>query len=170
MKPLHQLIQLFLKVNPQPTDKQFHAFAEAVNVDKEELEAASYAMLGDMLDDPNVGGALSEDEVGALRACLTTAKARLTAAPELSQDQKVLINDYVEESTPPDLLLLNDGELAVNNDDPGYQQETEDDGVSIHDSGVGLDGDQLSLDDDGVVDPQLRIHAGARLRTLAKLR
>lgn len=52
---LQELISLFLKINPEPSDQQFHALAEAVGVDKEELESVSYSMLGeaeDLLDDP----------------------------------------------------------------------------------------------------------------------
>jgi len=36
----------FLKLNPEPTDKQVHELADAVGVDKEELEALIYKMLG----------------------------------------------------------------------------------------------------------------------------
>lgn len=52
---LQELIALFLKINPQPSDQQFHALAEACGVDKETLESISYSMLGeaeDLLDDP----------------------------------------------------------------------------------------------------------------------
>jgi hypothetical protein len=44
---LHELIVLFLQVNPEPSDDQFHALAHALGVDKETLEACSYEMLGD---------------------------------------------------------------------------------------------------------------------------
>lgn len=52
---LQELIALFLKINPQPSDQQFHALAEAVGVDKETLESLSYGMLADaedLLEDP----------------------------------------------------------------------------------------------------------------------
>lgn len=39
----------FLLENPKPTDAQFHAFAMSINVDKEELEASAYSMLGAFL-------------------------------------------------------------------------------------------------------------------------
>lgn len=59
---LSELITLFLKINPQPSDAQFHALAEACGVDKEALEALSYEMLGeaeDMLDEPTFATAPS---------------------------------------------------------------------------------------------------------------
>lgn len=52
---LQELIALFLKINPKPSDQQFHALAEAVGVDKETLESLSYGMLADaedLLEDP----------------------------------------------------------------------------------------------------------------------
>lgn len=52
---LQELIALFLKINPQPSDQQFHALAEACGVDKETLESLSYGMLADaedLLEDP----------------------------------------------------------------------------------------------------------------------
>ena len=52
---LQELIALFLKINPQPSDQQFHALAEAVGIDKEELESIAYSMLSeaeDLLEDP----------------------------------------------------------------------------------------------------------------------
>lgn len=55
MEQLQELISLFLKINPEPSDQQFHALAEACGVDKETLESISYEMLGeaeDMLEDP----------------------------------------------------------------------------------------------------------------------
>lgn len=52
---LQELIALFLKINPQPSDQQFHALAEAIGVDKETLESQAYGMLADaedLLEDP----------------------------------------------------------------------------------------------------------------------
>lgn len=43
---LKQLITLFLESNPEPSDQQFHSFAESLGVDKETLEAVAYEMLG----------------------------------------------------------------------------------------------------------------------------
>src|ERR1700737_2961251 len=44
---LQELIEAFLCVNPEPSDKQFHMLADAVGVDHEELEAIAYRMLAD---------------------------------------------------------------------------------------------------------------------------
>jgi len=44
---LAHMIELFLQVNPEPSDQQFHALAQALGVDKETLEAVAYEMLGD---------------------------------------------------------------------------------------------------------------------------
>jgi len=52
---LQEMIALFLKINPEPSDQQFHSLAEACGVDKETLESISYEMLSDaedLLDDP----------------------------------------------------------------------------------------------------------------------
>lgn len=54
---LQEIITLFLKINPQPSDQQFHALAEACGCDKETLESISYGMLSeaeDLLEDPPV--------------------------------------------------------------------------------------------------------------------
>ena len=40
----------FLKLNPEPSDKQVHELADAVGVDKEALEALIYKMLGEVVD------------------------------------------------------------------------------------------------------------------------
>lgn len=42
-----KLISLYLEINPEPSDAQFHALAEACGVDKETLEAVAYRMLGE---------------------------------------------------------------------------------------------------------------------------
>lgn len=51
---LQELIALFLKINPNPSDEQFHSLARAVGTDPETLEAVSYGMLSedeDLLDE-----------------------------------------------------------------------------------------------------------------------
>lgn len=40
------IISLFLRYNPEPTDEQVHQLAYALNVDHQELEAVVYSMLG----------------------------------------------------------------------------------------------------------------------------
>ena len=59
-----KLIEAFLEVNPDPSDDQFHALAHAVGIDKEELEAVSYKMLGNELEDSKpVLIALTDEEL-----------------------------------------------------------------------------------------------------------
>lgn len=55
-----QLIEIFLQINPNPSDKQFHALAESVGIDKETLEAVSYEMLG---EEVNKVMALTDEEL-----------------------------------------------------------------------------------------------------------
>jgi hypothetical protein len=60
---LQELIALFLKINPQPSDQQFHALAEAIGVDKETLESLAYGMLADaedLLEDPTEASSTHE--------------------------------------------------------------------------------------------------------------
>jgi hypothetical protein len=73
---LQELIALFLKINPEPSDQQFHALAEACGVDKETLESVSYGMLADdedLLEDAEYATAPSTstgngDSIGRLDA------------------------------------------------------------------------------------------------------
>jgi hypothetical protein len=47
---LRELLTLFLQINCEPSDDQFHALAHALGVDKESLEATAYEMLGDEIE------------------------------------------------------------------------------------------------------------------------
>ncbi len=52
-----EIIALFLKINPNPSDQQFHALAMALGTDPETLESVSYSMLSnaeDLLENPEV--------------------------------------------------------------------------------------------------------------------
>lgn len=140
---LEELITLFLQLNPEPSDAQFHALAEALGIDKETLEALSYKMLGEAED-------LLEDEVSASLVHRINANARLKAsAPEVLNDPRV----------DPDLLDLqnvarNDGDPT--DDDLGVQEETHDDGYTEDDVGLGLTNNvQDVLSDDGIPDVRL---------------
>lgn len=42
-----KIIKCMLDINPKPTDEQFHALAEAINVDYQELESLAYTMLAE---------------------------------------------------------------------------------------------------------------------------
>lgn len=88
----------FLLENAKPTDAQFHAFAMSINVDKEELEACAYAMLGAFLKRFSEFKNVHADmfDAGALQKAydsemqyldeplvsLCVAKAMLIAAPD----------------------------------------------------------------------------------------
>ncbi len=137
---LQELITLFLKINPEPSDQQFHALAEAVGIDKEELESIAYSMLSEAED-------LLDDEDAPMVAKVNAA-ARLHAADA----QDVLDDPTVD---PDDLPLtdvaLNDGDPT--DDDLGMQDETFDDGYTTEDVGVGLTNNANDvLTDDGVPD------------------
>lgn len=146
---LKQLITKFLELNPEPSDAQFHALAEACGVDKETLEAVAYKMLGREVNDgesQDVESLVDVDEVEASLAISDEA--------DLSQDQKVQDGDYDETNVPADDLLTNDGELALDDPDTGFQEETNDDGFDASDEGIGIQ-DQDVLTDDGVPDTEL---------------
>lgn len=138
---LEELITLFLQLNPEPSDQQFHALAEALGVDKETLEAISFKMLGEAED------LLGEDLTASLVHRIN-ANARLTivaSAPEVLNDPRV---------DPDDLNLQdvarNDGDPT--DDDLGFQEETKDDGYTEDDVGLGLTNNvQDVLNDDGLL-------------------
>jgi len=135
---LEELITLFLKLNPNPSDQQFHALAEAVGVDKETLESISYKMLGEAED-------LLEETISASLIHRINASARVHA------DSEDVLDD--PDLDPDDLSLqdvaLNDGDPT--DDDLGMQDETFDDGYTENDVGVGLTNNVSDvLTDDGV--------------------
>lgn len=47
MKKYRKIIRCFLDINPSPSDAQFHALAQALGVDQEQLEAVAYKMLAE---------------------------------------------------------------------------------------------------------------------------
>lgn len=140
---MQELVTLFLKINPDPSDEQFHALACAVGVDHETLEACAYEMLGE-----------SDVVVDAQEIDAMEIDAMEIDASELLADSQ----DILEDDISPDVMPLND--VATNDgdntlDDSGMQEESNDDGADVHDVGVGMtstDGDDV-LQDDGVVAP-----------------
>lgn len=87
---LEQIIDCFLLINPSPSDAQYHAFAEALGVDKETLEAILYRMHGEVV----------QEEEGGINSI-----QRLSA---LSDDQLVIQDDYDPAVTPDEQIVLND--------------------------------------------------------------
>lgn len=57
-----EFVVQFLRLNPEPTDKQVHELADAVGVDKEELEALIYRMLGTVVTSATIEELVLEDK------------------------------------------------------------------------------------------------------------
>jgi hypothetical protein len=147
---LQQLIAAFLKVNPNPTDQQFHALAMAANIDHETLEAISYSML-------------AEDQGSEPEQQQVSAGNPAPSEDQLSEQQQVLDGDYDPNTTSPNDLLLNDGgtdssSLQLN------QDSTYDDGVGPDDVGVDINGDKDAMISDG--GPAVQLKAATRLSGL----
>ncbi len=142
---LSEFLTTFLRINPRPTDQQFHSLAFAVNVDHEELESVAYAMLG--------------SEVSETHNALAGNAAPSEGA--MSEQQKVLDGDYDPNITSPDNLMLNDSAPGRESDSRGVQDATLDDGVAPDDEGLGINSDKSSLISDGI--PPVSLNAAARL-------
>lgn len=142
---LAEFLTIYLRLNPRPTDQQFHSLAFSVNVDKEELESVAYAMLG--------------DEVGETQSAF--AGNALPSEKGMSEQQKVLDGDYDPNITSPDNLLLNDGAPNRDSTSRGVQDATLNDGVGPDDEGIGINSDKDSLISDGL--PPVKLNAFARL-------
>jgi hypothetical protein len=147
-KLLAEFLTGFLRINPEPTDEQFHALAYAVNVDKEELESIAYAMLADEVE-----------PVHAKRKA--TAGNPAPSERRLSEQQKVLDGDYDPNITSPDNLLLNDGAPEGTSNIQETQDALYDDGVGADDTGVGINSDKDQMISDGL--PPVNLKAAVRL-------
>jgi hypothetical protein len=146
---LSQFLTIFLRLNPRPTDQQFHSLAFSINVDHETLESIAYAMLGD-----EVGGETQNALAG-------------NAAPsegKTSEQQKVLDGDYDPSITSPDNLALNDGAPDRESNSRGVQDATLNDGVAPDDEGLGINSDKSAMISDGL--PPVTLNAAARLAAL----
>jgi hypothetical protein len=140
---LSEFLTFFLRLNPRPTDQQFHSLAFSVNCDHAELESVAYAMLGDELEETQ------------------NALAVTAAQPPRSEQQKVLDGDYDPSITSPDNLALNDGAPDRDNDSSGIQDATMNDGVAADDEGLGINSDKDSVISDGL--PPINLNAAVRL-------
>lgn len=145
---LAQLIQIYLTVNPRPTDQQFHSLAFAINIDHETLESIAYAMLG--------------DEVGETQNALAGNSA--PSEDRTSEQQKVLDGDYDPSITSPDNLALNDGAPNRESNSRGVQDATLNDGVAPDDEGLGINSDKSALISDGL--PPVSLNAALRLSSI----
>lgn len=142
-KLLEQFLVGFLRLNPNPTDAQFHALASAINVDKEELESISYAMLAEETQSKQEAGNAEPEET------------------KLSEQQQVLDGDYDPNVTSPNDLLLNDGAPEGTSNIQEMQDTLYDDGVGADDSGIGINSDKDQMISDGA--PPINLKAAARL-------
>jgi hypothetical protein len=142
---LAQLIQIYLTVNPRPTDQQFHSLAFASNVDHETLESIAYAMLSDEV----------EETQNALAGNSAPSEGKT------SEQQKVLDGDYDPSITSPDNLALNDGAPNRESNSRGVQDATLNDGVAPDDEGLGINSDKSALISDGL--PPVSLNAAVRL-------
>ena len=84
---MKQFIVCFLRLNPNPSDRQIHLLSEALGVDKEIVEAIIFSMLGSVVN----------------------AAVRLRASIEVDD---VLQDEVPPEEIPNSLLPTNDGELS----------------------------------------------------------
>lgn len=148
---LKELISLFLKINPTPSDQQFHALAAAIGVDHEFLESISYEMLAE--DQTNEGQVEPEPEPD---------RAEVHAQEfGLSEAQEVLDGDYDPNTTTPQDLALNDGEPAGTGNTQGLQDAEYNDGIGPADTGIGIEGDKDAMISDG--GPPVQLKAAHRL-------
>lgn len=104
---LQELIALFLKINPQPSDQQFHALAEACGVDKETLESISYGMLSDaedLLDDPDdlMMATVEATMVTAGCRCIAGAHAEGCTSTTVSNEEPLQVEEASAPSTSVD--------------------------------------------------------------------
>lgn len=137
---LKQLLGLYFKCNPEPSDEQFHDLARSLGMDPATLESVSYKM--------------NAESEGAEAGTLLAA----------TEAEDVLDGDYDPDTTSPDLLMLNDGEPSAIADD-GEQDALRTDGVGPEDVGVDVANDQDVLNTDGA--PGLKLQAAARLALTA---
>jgi len=145
---LGDLISVFLQVNPDPSDEQFHSLAQAAGVDHQELEAVAYQML-------------AESEHGEEVFAADEGDADAPGEDELSDAQDVLDGDYDPNTTVTNDLMLNDGLPAGEDSSTLLQDTTLNDGVSEGDTGAGI-ADQNMLYSDGLA--PIKLGASARLK------
>ena len=157
---IRELIAIYLQLNPEPADEQVHALAAALAVDKEALESVFYEMLGDAVE--------GEDEPGFVSSFQIKASQRMQAGiTEVSEDggqgdvgpsldQRVREGDYDENEVPVNDLMINDGPLAMEDADTGFQEELKDDGFVTEDLDMGnAVTTQDVLQNDGVEDMEI---------------
>lgn len=146
-KHLEQFLFGYFRLNPKPTDEQFHSLAYSINIDHEALEAIVYEIVG--------------DQVAPTQPTQATAGNPSPSETRLSEQQKVLDGDYDPNVTSPDNLLLNDGAPEGTSNIQESQDALYDDGVGADDTGVGINSDKNQMISDGL--PPVNLKAAARL-------
>ncbi len=168
-----QIIECFLGLNPDPSDDQVHKFAYSLGVDKEELETVFYAMLSERLgnteasptQDENWTGVAASLRVWAARQERTALEADAMAENAvlqahgvlaLSEEEKVLQDDYDPDMTSPQDIALNDDGGSAD-DIEKIQDATDDDGLSLEEVNAPaieqFNSDQAAIVDDGAPGP-----------------
>jgi len=122
---IKQLIEVFLNLNPDPSDAQVHSLAEALGIDKESLEAEMYEMLTDCVE-------CTDTEVCAAHRLMSATDFELT-----------LIDEIPEEKVTKELVVVNDGEL-----DDSATSELQD--LLMDDGGIAPDMVQRYTENDGL--------------------
>lgn len=164
---LREFILMFLRLNPEPADAQYHALASSIAVDKEHLEALAYEMLGQAEQEGQIQAESTvdnEDSDGLDGMDLEDPDVLKDPMEASTIEEDVLSGDYDPATTSADDLALNDGELVGDDPDPGFQDETTTDGVGVEDTGLDLADKNETFNDGTVVPPKL--DASARLKVM----
>lgn len=92
---LQSKIIKFIQENPNPKDKQFHEFADSLEIEPDELETEAYKIISDILTGGKSKGIMPEDadpkeiEMGSI------VEAEHTSIPEL---QMKIVADHLTEN------------------------------------------------------------------------
>lgn len=86
----------------------------------------------------------------SLEAVMYEMLGEVTGSLIEADSQEILDGDVDPDNMPIDDVALNDGDPTA--DDLGLQEETDSDGTDVHDVGVGMNGIDDVLSDDGVPD------------------
>jgi len=160
---LQDLIKIFLQTNPEPSDHQFHALAESLGIDREQLEAIAYEMLGQEVEGVSTHFPEGEGEDMSALAKVT-ARLKVTAAEEgLSEQQEVLQGEEDPDTTPTNDLALTDGAPVGDTMDDEIQDSLLNDGAGPDDTGLGIGAEKSMLLNDGAPALQLQ-NASTRLK------
>jgi hypothetical protein len=146
---LEQLITLFLQINSNPSDQQFHSLAFAIGLDHETLESVAYEMLA---KEEKVTAESTHYPVGIEvgNICDRLIESGLYDPEEQTTEEDVLDGEYDPRTTSYEDILLNDGAPEGTSTVEMIQQSLLNDGVSEENIGLDLDDDKEAMYDDGV--------------------